>query len=383
MSLDSILEKVREIAVSISSEETIENDLNPRWMEKTMRALQAEKITGLMVPQNAGGHGEGFTALVKTCEALGIHGGSAGLCFGMHCVGTAVLAAKATEFQKQNFLVPIAEGKHITTLALSEPGTGAHFYFPQTALAQDGNDYLVNGKKTFITNGSFADSYVISTVAAQANDAEDKFSCIILPNNTKGMLWQEKWEGLGMRGNSSVGLDLNNVRISENQILGEKGDQLWYVFNIVAPYFLMAMAGTYLGVAQSALNEATDHLKKRHYSHSGGNLAENSILQHKLGQLWTKVERTRSLIYLAAVKGDSGDETAVLSIMGSKADVAESAVLVANEALTLVGGIGYRENSRLMRILRDARASHVMAPTTDILLTWIGRSLLDQPLLTD
>ena len=94
-----------------------------------MKALQASKLTGLVVPKANGGLGHGLLALAKISEELGKGYSSAGLCFGMHCVGTAVIAAKATGRQQEQYLVPIAEGKHITTLALSETGTGAHFYF--------------------------------------------------------------------------------------------------------------------------------------------------------------------------------------------------------------------------------------------------------------
>src|SRR5690606_20261582 len=102
-------------------------------------------------------------------------------CFGMHHVGTAVLSAKATKFQKEKYLEPIAKGKHLTTLALSEPGTGAHFYFPQTKLETLANDELkITGAKTFVTNGGYADSYVASTVAFDPEADPFQFSCVVL-----------------------------------------------------------------------------------------------------------------------------------------------------------------------------------------------------------
>src|SRR5690606_14601667 len=155
------------------------------------------------------------------------------------------------------------------------------------------------------------------------------------------------------------------------------------IFHIVAPYFLTAMAGTYLGIAQAAFEEACTHLKNRTYAHSGTSLGEISILQHRLGMLWSKVERTRQLIYSACQEADKGNADAMPAIMASKAEVAVCATEVVNEAMTLTGGIGYRENGTLGRLLRDARAAHVMAPTTDLLYTWIGRTLLDQPIISD
>lgn len=379
-----MISKAKEISENVVSKESIIADQEGRWISDTMSALKASRLTALTAPQDCGGFGHGMYALARICEELGKSYASAGLCFGMHCVGTAVIAAKATPWQKKNYLQPIAAGEHLTTLALSEPGTGAHFYIPQTALLPISNDaFVVNGNKTFITNGGHSDSYVLSTAAASDTATPDQFSCVVVDENTEGMQWGKDWQGLGMRGNSSKSLQLNNVRISAEHILGAKGDQLWYVFNVVAPYFLTAMAGTYLGVAERALQEAKTTLLNRVYTHSGTGLAQISVLQHKLGTLWANVERTRQLVYHAALQGDRGDDSAVLSIMAAKAEVAGCAVDAVNEAMTLSGGISYQQNGILGLLMRDARAAHVMSPTTDILYTWMGRALLEQPLLSD
>jgi alkylation response protein AidB-like acyl-CoA dehydrogenase len=379
-----LIQKAREIAQDVVVKESIVADKEGIWMSQSMAALQSAGLTGLNVSVECGGHGHGLYALVRICEELGKAYSSAGLCFGMHCVGTALISAKATEWQKKTYLEPIAHGKHITTLGLSESGTGAHFYIPQTPLLPiSETTFLVNGVKAFITNGGRADSYVLSTVAASDDADPDQFSCIILDKDTEGMKWGKDWDGLGMRGNSSLSLQLQNVQISDKQILGEKGDQLWYVFNVVAPYFLTAMSGTYLGIAERALNEAKNILARRTYAHNGTTLAQVSILQHRLGTLWAKVERTRCLIYNATLAGERGDASSFLSLLAAKAEVASCAVDTVNESMTLAGGIGYLDNGVLGMLMRDARAAHVMSPTTDLLYTWIGRALLDQPLLSD
>jgi len=300
----------------------------------------------------------------------------------MHLVGAAVIGSKATTGQKESYLVPIAQGKHLTSLALSEPGSGAHFYFPETALLRDeGAGYLVKGQKSFVTNGGRADSYVVSTRASDPLAPPDQFSCVMVREGAEGMKWGPSWRGVGMRGNSSCTLDLDGTPVALHDLLGEEGDQLWYMFQAVAPYFLMAMAGTYLGIASAALREAIHHLGARQHRHSGASLAEVGVLQHRTGVLWAMVERTRRFVYHAATQGDGGADDALPFILSAKAEVADCAVTMANESLTMLGGIGYREGSRSERLLRDARAAHVMAPTTDLLRTWTGRALLKQPLL--
>jgi alkylation response protein AidB-like acyl-CoA dehydrogenase len=184
-----------------------------------------------------------------------------------------------------------------------------------------------------------------------------------------------------MRGNDSRSLRMHDIPLDRSQLLGDEGDEIWYVFNVVAPFFLMAMAGTYLGVATAALETAREHLKRRRHTHSGLQLSTQPVLQHRLGTLWATVERTRRLLYFAAEEAQNGGPAALLALCSAKAEVAQTVDTVTNEAMTLVGGIGYGNNSDLHRYLRDGRAAHVMSPTTDILRTWVGRALLDEPLL--
>lgn len=351
------------------------------WPKHSLDALGSAGLLGLQVPKSLGGHGQGLLGLGVIAEVIGRACPSSALCFGMHCVGTAVIAAKATKHQQERYLRPIAEGRHITTLALSESGSGAHFYLPETELLPEGDRFIVNGTKRFVTNGGHADSYVVSTMT-HGDDAEvGDFSCLIVDSNTPGMTWLDQWNGFGMRGNSARGVRFAQASVPRQNLLGEQGDQVWYVFEVVAPYFLMAMAGTYLGIAQAALDAAGEHLRSRQYSHSGQSLRDVDTLQTRFANMWVAVEKTRSLIYEAGRRGDLGHPDALPFILACKADAGDTAVYLANEAMTLCGGAAYQENSHVAQLLRDARASHVMSPTTDMLKMWTGRALLGLPLL--
>lgn len=355
-------------------------DREAAWPAHSMTALSRAGLMGLQVPEHLGGHGQGLLALAVLTETLGKACPSSALCFGMHCVGTAVIAAKATPYQSEHYLAKIARGEHITSLALSESGTGANFYLSETVITSAADHFLVNGTKQFVTNGSQADSYVVSALSPDAGEVGD-LSCLIVDRDTAGLEWLEPWHGFGMRGNSSRGMRLTDARVPHANLLGEAGDQIWYVFEVIAPYFLMAMAGSYLGIAQSALDAVSEHLRSRRYSHTGESLRHVDSLQMKYADMWISVEKTRQLLYAAGERGDRGDPEALPFILSCKAAAAETAVAVANEAMTICGGIAYRENSRVSQMLRDARAGHVMAPTTDMLKTWAGRALLGLPLL--
>jgi isovaleryl-CoA dehydrogenase len=371
------------------TKEVISKDIEPlaqmtdakyTWPAAQMKALGKAGLLGLHVPRELGGLEQGLMAVASICEQIGQSCSSTSMCFAMHSVGTAVISAKATNYHKKNYLKQIAQGKHVTTLALSETSTGVFFWLPGTKLKRKGKRYIINGEKDFITNGGYANSYVMSTLASKITE-KGEFSMILLDAKSPGMQWKGPWRGFGLHGNSSQNCILKNVSVPVENLLGAEGEQTWYVFEIVAPYFLMGMAGTYLGIAQAALDITINHVKSRKHSHSGKSLAEVQVIQHKIAELWTDVEKTRMLIYAYARKGDLGDKDALPGILACKSDVGDMATRVVNECMTLCGGMAFRENSKLARLLRDVRACHVMSPTTNILKTLMGRALLEQPLL--
>lgn len=372
--------RMEEIAHDVASVNAERTDTEARWPAETIQAISDAGLMGLNVPQRLGGHEQGLLALAILTETLGQACSSAAMCFGMHCVGSAVLAAKSSDYHDARFLAPIAAGQHLTTLALSESGSGAHFYFPQTELTRDEHGYEINGAKHFVTNATHADSFVVSTKAS-SHVHTGEFSVVAVETGAEGIEFGGPWAGLGMRGNDARTVRFHGVRVAERNLLGEEGDEIWYAFEIVAPYFLIAMSGAYLGVAQAALDAALQHIKTRTYAFAGEPPRNNAVIQTRIADLWAEVEKTRYLLYNAARGGDAGDRSALSGILMSKADVARTCVHVANEAMTLCGGMAYRENGQIGRLLRDARASHVMAPTTDLLRQWAGRVLLGMPLL--
>lgn len=380
--LDGILARVQDIAERVVRPRAGSVDRDGAWPAEGLRALQRCGLAGLVVPTSAGGLGQGLFSLTQVCEILGQECASTAMCFGMHAVGSAVIAAKATPDQQRRYLLPIAQGQHLTTLSLSEPGTGTHFYLPQTRLeAHKPGKYRITGNKTFVTNGGYADSYVVSTVAADPEAPVGQFSCVVVPQGAANLKWGARWDGLGLRGNSSRNMDLDGVEVPQENLLGEEGDQIWYVFHVITPYFLVAMAGTYLGVASAAVEEARRHMTHRHYTNSGTTLAQLPVLQHRLGTLWARLERTRRLTYYAARSFDANEPNALVSLFAAKAEVADSVTSIVDDVMTLTGGAAYRNDSLLHRLLRDARAAPVMSPTTDILRIWTGRILLGQPIL--
>lgn len=374
-------ERVRAVARDVAGPAAEGVDREGRWPRETIDALARAGLLGLIVPREHGGLGEGASALALACEELGSACGSSALVFGMHCVGSKVLSAGPRPEQVERFLAPIVRGEHVTSLALSEPGTGVHFYLPRTTFRREGDGYRLNGRKAFVTSGGRADSYVISAAAEGAVEDPGTFSTFVVERGSAGLSWGDEWDGLGMRGNSSRSAWLEEVRVDGLHRLGREGDETWHLFDLIAPYFLVAMSGTYLGTARGALEEALATVGERRYEHSGRLVAEQAPVPSLLAEAWTEVERSRQLLRHAARLLDGGDEGANLALFAAKIDVAEAATRVTDVALRLAGGRGYGAGSRIGRQVRDARAAHLMSPTTDLLKSWLGRSLLGLPLL--
>jgi alkylation response protein AidB-like acyl-CoA dehydrogenase len=375
------LAEAKRIATTVLAPNAAHWDQAGLWPVEGLDALRAAGLGGLVVHRDRGGLGLGMPTLLAICETLARADASTALCFGMHCVAAAVLDAKPTPWLIDAVLRPIVEGRHLTTLALSEAGTGSHFYLPQARLAHDGDDYRLTGEKCFVTNGGHCDSYVVSAVDGSDDAPPGHFSMLLLDGASPGVTWGPPWQGWGMRGNAARTMTLDAVSIARDRRLGEEGDQIWFVFHVVAPYFLVAMAGTYLGVAVQAVELTREKLTSRRYQHSGQTLSELPVLQHRMGTIWAQLQRTRQLCSWAAREADHGGPDALVALCAAKAEVAHMVVDVVNECMTLSGGAAYRDGSALERLLRDARAAHIMSPTTDLLYTWAGRALLGEPLL--
>lgn len=195
--LERLRQLAAEIAGSVLAEECGEVDADAKWPEKGLRALADAGLMGLHIPEHLGGHGEGLLALATITEELGRHCSSTAMCFGMHSVAAKVLSSKATPYHEERFLRPIAQGQHISSLSLSEPGTGVHFFLPRSEAREDGDAFVLKGEKSFVTSGGHADSYVMSAVAPGQELDPGAFSCFAVEADTPGLEWKEEWQGSG------------------------------------------------------------------------------------------------------------------------------------------------------------------------------------------
>ena len=370
--IDGVLAEVRDLAQALIAPGAAEIDRESRFPDEHLRALAQIGALGLLVPREQGGVGAGLVALADACEAVGGVCASTGMVFLMHGVTAATVAGGGGRFAAR-LLEDMASGEVLGTLAFSERGTGAHFYAPELrAERRDGSVY-VSGRKAFVTSGGHADAMLVLL-----QGEGEGLDCYVVRKDAPGVRFEGRWEGLGMRGNSSIAVELEDVVLDGDARIGEAGGAADLVFGVVAPTFLVGLAAVNVGIAQAALSCAVEHAKSRRYP-DGSALVEVATVQHALANMDIDVRAARAMLQEAARLGDRGDEGALVPLMEAKVLCTDVAARVTQGALEVCGGQGYTPTLAIERHLRDARAGAVMAPTNGVLRTWSAKAIAGLP----
>ena len=205
----------------------------------------------------------------------------------------------------------------------------------------------------------------------------------LVPSEAGGLSQPSGFDGLGLRGNGSSPVNAEAVSVADASMLGEDGKGFDYAMSYVLPYFQVLSAAVCLGLMEAVVAETTSHLSTARYEHLDRTRGENPVTRLDLARMKLATDRERALLQdtLAAIEGQRPD--AMLRVLEVKASAAETALEVTDLAMKLCGGSAFRKELSVERRFRDARAARVMAPTTDALLDFVGRSLLGQPLLDE
>ena len=368
-----ILGAVRDLAEAGIAADAARVDRERAFPAENLRALGKIGALGLLVPTDHGGAGGALTVLAEACETIGSACASTGMVFLMHSVTAATIAAGGGA-RAGEVLDRMASGSALGTLAFSERGTGAHFYSPELKAVRSNGGVAVSGRKSFVTSGGHAGVYLI-LVQGEAEGTADAY---LVAGDHAGVTPDGTWSGLGMAGNSSVALQLDDVQLGADDRIGPAGEAIGLVFNAVAPFFLVGLAAVNVGIASAAAAAATAHARDRRYP-DGSSLAEVQYVQHLIADMDLATRQARLLVREAARLGEAGDESALVAIMEAKVAATEAASAVTQKALDATGGQGYTPALPIERHLRDARAGAVMAPTNAVLRSWIGKALAGLP----
>jgi alkylation response protein AidB-like acyl-CoA dehydrogenase len=342
--------------------------------DNTIRALGEASLLGLVSAAEVGGKGLGLPAAALVVERLARECGSTAMVLCMHYCATVVLEQHGTSAIRR----AVAAGRHLTTLAFSEPGSRSQFWVSQCRAQGDGTTVTLRGAKSFVTSASKADGYVWSSVALAAGN--EAMTLWYVPRTTAGLRVGKPFDGLGLRGNDSRPVTADGARVDAGARLGQDGVGFAIMMNTVLPWFNVLSAAVSAGFMESAVERTVRHATSAVFEHAGSRVADLPTVRAYLARMRIRTDQTRALNAdtLAAVASARPD--AMLRVLECKAAAAEAASEVTDLAMRICGGAAFRKEVGIERIFRDARAATVMAPTTDVLYDFIGKAVCGQPL---
>jgi alkylation response protein AidB-like acyl-CoA dehydrogenase len=371
--------QAEEIAEKVLAVHMEDVDRQGRWPKESVAALAKTGLLGLTVPAECAGAGEGPRTFARVTERLARRCASTAMIYLMHTCGIQVVNAAGAYAGRAQVLREAAAGRHLSTLAFSEKGSRSHFWAPVSqAVADDGVDRL-SAQKSWVTSAGHADGYVVSTRAAERREPM-ALTLYYLPRDAPGLTVSGAWNGLGLRGNASAPMRLEDVRASTSTRLSAPGEGFPMMLETAMPWFQLGSAAVSVGLARAATEATRQHLLTSKLEHVGESLASLMNLRARLARMQTAVDTQQAFLeHVARRMEDPGPDT-LLAVLQSKAAAAEAALEVTDLAMRACGGAAFSRHLSIERNFRDARAGWVMAPTTDVLYDFIGRTLLDLPL---
>ena len=382
--MDFKFDKQHEMAQRLF-QEFAENEVKPLAQEvdeteafpaETVEKMKKLGFMGIAVPKQYGGQGCDPLMYVMCVEELSKVCGTTGVIVSAHSSLCAdPIMTYGTEEQKQKYLVPLANGTKLGAFGLTEPGAGTDAQGQQTKAVLDGDEWVLNGSKCFITNGKQADVYIVIAVTGVVEKRGRKMkeiSAFIVEKDTPGFTFGTKEKKMGIRGSSTYELIFEDCRIPKENLLGQKGKG----FNI-AMHTLdggrIGIAAQALGLAEGALNATIEYVKER--KQFGRSNAQFQNTQFQLADMATKVEAAKMLVYKAAMAKATQKVYSVEAAM-AKLYAAEVAMEVTTKAVQLHGGYGYIREYDVERMMRDAKITEIYEGTSEVQRMVISSNLL-------
>lgn len=369
----SQLEKSVERAVRVAAENAIEVDASGTFPRRAIDALASEGLLGLTSATEVGGSGQGLRAAASVVEALAGSCASTAMVTMMHYCAVAVVEAHApVEVRRE-----VATGRKLGTLAFSEAGSRSHFWAPLSTATANGDRVLLEADKSWVTSAGEADLYVWSSRPIAAEGAS---SLWMVPAGTDGVEVGAEFNGLGMRGNASRPMTARGASVPRSAQLGPDGAGFDIVMGVVLPWFQVLNATVSIGIAAAAVEKTAAHASKARFEHLNQTLADQPVNRHHIARMRIQTDQAKALLLDTLTAIESSRPDAMLRVLEIKASASEAAVAVTDLAMRVCGGAAFRKEVGVERNFRDARASTVMAPTTDALYDFIGKAVCGLPL---
>jgi acyl-CoA dehydrogenase len=363
---------VREFALKEVAPTAAERDEQERFDRTIFNKMAELGLTGIPWPEEVGGVGADFLSYVIAVEELSRVCASTGVTLSAHIsLASWPIYAFGTDEQKERFLRPLAEGTKIGAYGLTEPGSGSDAAGMKTTAVRDGDEYVLNGSKIFITNGGEAEIYVVFAVTDPAKKHRG-ITAFIVEKGTPGFSFGKKEKKLGIRSSPTLEILFDNCRIPVENRLGAEGEGFKIAMKTLDGG-RNGIAAQAVGIAQGALDAALAYAKER--VQFGQPIAKLQAIQFKLADMATKIEAARLLTYQAAWLESQGLPYGKASAM-AKMFAADVAMEVTTEAVQVFGGYGYTREYPVERMMRDAKITQIYEGTNEIQRVVIANHLL-------
>lgn len=369
--------EAREFAIKHIEPFSREIDEKALFPVKSFEEMGKAGYFKLVIPEEFGGLGKTMKEHSDACRAFAESCATAGLCYMMHNVALMCILNHGSEELKKKICDDVVNNNKFLGLAYSEFGTGTHFYIPELKVEFDKDKATFNGSKSMVTSANQA-SYYLILAPSEVENAVDNW---VLPLESKGLSFDESsWKGLGMRGNVSCPMHLENVTLDKMMRIGEAGTAVQQVFGTVAPYFITGLASVYTGVCQNILSEATNYSMNRKYP-DGTSLANIETVQIHLSKIYSQTNAAILCTQEAARAFVAGEEDALAKILSARVFASEASIELARIGMRIGGGKAYNKQGSMERLLRDSYAGQIMAPSVDVLIVWLGKAITGQELV--
>ncbi len=383
-----------DLCQSTMRENAVASDRDLIFPRKNFEALASLGLLGLIVPKELGGRGESHTCMAMVVETIARYGcASTAMCYTMHvsAVAAAMLRAHGNE-TIQSLMPRLDDEVLIGTLSYSDPETGSHFWYPFSSSAErvEGG-WKVNKKSSWTTSGGFADWYVIQTTSPDFDgDYSDLSVFLIMADEISAD--PSTWDGLGLRGNQSGPLLVEDRTIPEGRLIGPTGDGASSNDEAVDPFFLACSSSCWNGISMGLIDIAKGHTTKKKHVDVGMRVCDYPTIQDYIGEAVIDTNTSRAFVYqlTAAIDKKTNDcdwsiheDVAVLPrstvlhwMWQVKFTAAKNVAKVADKMLHACGGTGYKPGLGIERYLRDGKAGWVMGPTNEVLRQFVGKAVL-------
>lgn len=363
---------VREFAEKELAPVATELDREEKFPAEIIEKMARLDLFALPFSEDYGGTGDGYLAYAIAVEEISRACASTGITYAAHCsIGTGPIYLFGTEEQKKRWVVPCARGKMLAAFGLTEPEAGSDAGATRTTAVLEGDEWVINGNKCFITNASQAGVAVITAITEPGLGTRG-ISAFIVPADAPGFKVSPPYKKLGLRASDTAEIILEDVRVPQENLLGRRGDG-FKQFLAVLDGGRISIGAMSVGIAQACLDASLAYARERRQF--GRPIAEFQAIQFKLADMATSIELARLAVYRAAWLKDRGLPFTRESAM-AKLFASETAVRAALEAVQIYGGYGYTADYPVERYLRDAKLMEIGEGTSEIQRLVIARQLL-------